>query len=77
MAIFQRSNYIMSPIAMLIIFVLFCIYFYFQVYFQIEIITRTDFSLQKKTNWQIVNSGLPLAGNAAYAIWGDRKAATF
>lgn len=60
-----------------VLFVLFCIYFYFQVLFQIEIITRKDFSLTEKTNWQILNSGVPLLGNAAYAVWGKRDLATF
>lgn len=62
---------------MIFAFILFVLYYYFMVYFNIEIITRTDFDLRKKTNWVIVNNAFPLLGNAAYAYWGNRHNATF
>lgn len=66
----SRSVYVfILMIALLLVYV--------TVYFSIEIVTRTDMSLQTKSIWQMFNMAVPALGNVAYAIFGDRDSATF
>jgi len=73
----KRENRFMYRASVVLFIICALIFIYFMTRFNIEIITRRDFTLHQKTMWSIANSWMPVIGNLTYAIAGSRNLAVY